>query len=112
MFWFCVFVVGSLLYLWRPWPLESWGRYWHLYSIVLPLLIGVVTTLWFTWGGIRDLRRLIRALRTVRRNEFDDGMVMGHANLDEAVAEAGDAATPDQKSPSSPAPENEHRSPA
>jgi SSS family solute:Na+ symporter len=85
MFWFLVFVVGSIWYLWRPWSLETWGRYWFISSILLPLLVGVITSVWLTWGGVRDLRRLFRDLRTSERNALDDGMVINHHNLDEVA---------------------------
>jgi SSS family solute:Na+ symporter len=85
VFWFAVFAVGSLWYLWRPWPLRIWGHYWYIYGILLPFVIGVITTVWFTWGGVRDLRRLFVALRTVRRSDLDDGTVVGHRNLDEVA---------------------------
>ncbi len=84
MFWFIVFLVGTAWYLWRPWSLVTWGHYWYIYVIFLPFIIGVVTTVWFTWGGIRDLIQLFRSLKTVKRNALDDGMVVGHHNLDEA----------------------------
>ncbi len=51
--------------------------------IILPLLVMGVTTVWFWVGGVRDLVRLFRRLKTVRRNDLDDGMVVGHRNLDE-----------------------------
>jgi hypothetical protein len=41
------------------------------------------TTVWFIWGGIRDLRRLFKSLKTVNRSDLDDGMVVAHHNLDE-----------------------------
>jgi SSS family solute:Na+ symporter len=43
----------------------------------------VVTGIWFTWGGLRDMRRLFSRLRTQRINALDDGTVIGHRNLDE-----------------------------
>lgn len=83
MFWFAVFVVMTLWYLLRPWPLHVWSTYWHINQVVVPLLIGIVTTVWFTWGGTRDLIRLFRVLPTVKRDARDDGTVAGHRNLDE-----------------------------
>lgn len=83
MFWFSIFAVMSLLYLIRPWPLSVWATYWHIYAIVIPIFIGVVTTIWFTWGGTRDLMRLFRDLPNVKRNALDDGSVVNHHNLDE-----------------------------
>ena len=86
MTWFVVFLVGTVWYLLRPWPLEVWGKYWYFTGILLPLGIGVVTTVWFTIGGIRDLIRLFRSLNATRRNARDDGMVVDHHNLDELPA--------------------------
>lgn len=83
MFWFSVFVVMTLLYLVRPWPLSVWATYWHIYAIVIPVFVGVVTTIWFTWGGTRDLLRLFRDLPHVKRSALDDGSVVGHHNRSE-----------------------------
>jgi len=85
MLWFLVFAVGCVWYLWHPWPLEIWGRYWFTYAILLPLVVGAITTVWLTWGGVRDLRRLFRDLRTCKHNALDDGMVVDHHNLDEVA---------------------------
>ena len=81
--WFVVFVVMTILYLFRPWPLSVWATYWHFYAILIPIFVGVVTTIWFTWGGTRDLIRLFRDLPHVKRNSLDDGSVVNHHNLDE-----------------------------
>jgi len=83
LFWFAIFVVMTLWYLISPWPLAVWATYWHLYAIVIPIFIGVITTIWFTWGGTRDLIRLFRELPNVKRNVLDDGSVINHQNLDE-----------------------------
>ena len=83
MFWFSVFAVMTVLYLISPWPLSVWSTYWHLYAIIIPVFVGVVTTIWFTWGGTRDLIRLFRDLPNVKRNALDDGSVVNHHNLGE-----------------------------
>lgn len=83
MFWFAIFVVMTALYLFRPWPVGVWATYWHLYAIIIPIFVGVVTTIWFTWGGTRDLIRLFQDLPNVKRNALDDGSVVNHHNLDE-----------------------------
>lgn len=83
MLWFLVFVVMSISYLVNPWPLSVWSEYWHLYAILIPVFVGVVTTIWFTWGGSRDLFRLFRDLPNVKRSALDDGSVANHRNLDE-----------------------------
>lgn len=95
MFWFVVFAVMTLGYLFHPWPMSVWSTYWHVSAIVLPLLIGIVTTVWFTWGGVRDLIRLFKALPNVKHNALDNGSVVNHHNLDESEPHTNTAATPD-----------------
>jgi SSS family solute:Na+ symporter len=45
----------------------------------------VITAIWFTWGGLRDMRALFRRLREQQVNHLDDGTVVGRQNLDEAA---------------------------
>jgi len=70
----------------KRWSLPYWSTYWWIYIIVLPLVIGIITTFWFTWGVLRDLRRLFRTLNQARRDERDDGTVKGdHMLADEPM---------------------------
>jgi SSS family solute:Na+ symporter len=86
MFWFFVFVIGTLWNLIRPWPTSWWSNYWHFQGVILPLIIGIITTVWFTWGGIRDLRRLFHSLKTVKRDALDNGSVVRSPNQDGIIA--------------------------
>lgn len=81
LFWFGVTVIGSLWNLVSPWPVSAWSTYWHITSIGLPIVISIVTALWFTWGGVRDIRALFRHLREERVCPMDDGTVINHSNL-------------------------------
>jgi hypothetical protein len=47
--------------------------------------MSLVTAVWFTWGGTRDIIRLFKRLKSEAVNELDDGTVVGHQNLDEAT---------------------------
>ena len=47
--------------------------------------MALVSAVWFIWGGLRDMRDLFRRLRNQKANPLDDGMVVGHQNLDEAT---------------------------
>jgi hypothetical protein len=64
-------------------------------------VIAIVMVVWFTWGGLKDIRELFARLRTAQRNALDDGTVAGHANLDEVAPpkplglDAAAAATPE-----------------
>ena len=69
-----LFVVGTL-YAWRARPSETaWAGFWQVYLYVL-FGMAVVTTVWFTVGGLVDIRNLFRALKTQERDFSDDGMV-------------------------------------
>ncbi|MBW8780302.1 MAG: sodium:proline symporter [Verrucomicrobia bacterium] len=94
LFWFILFVVGSVVYLIHPWSDETWSLYWCITSIWLPLVIGVLTTLWFTIGGVHDLRLFFRRLRTEKPDLLDDGVV--HA--DEVNPSAMPSAASDTRS--------------
>ena len=45
--------------------------------------MAVVTGIWFTCGGVLDIRNLFRRLGDLKANALDDGRVVGHQNLDE-----------------------------
>ncbi len=59
------------------WPKEWWATYFWFTSIFMSCLVGIVSTVWFTIGGIVDLRRLFRDLATKKDNFLDNGMVIG-----------------------------------
>jgi hypothetical protein len=40
-----------------------------------------VTLVWFTIGGLIDLRAFFHALKTMKRDARDDGRVVAHHNL-------------------------------
>jgi SSS family solute:Na+ symporter len=75
LFWCAVFVLGSLAYWIRPWSNEMWADYWFVVSFCLPMVIAVVTTVWFTIGCWGDMRRFFRRLREERVDVSDDGSV-------------------------------------
>jgi solute:Na+ symporter, SSS family len=81
--WFVIFVIGTVWNLIAPWPDSAWSLFWHISAVGLPVFISVVTGIWFTWGGLRDIRALFRHLRLQKINHLDDGTVLGHENLDE-----------------------------
>lgn len=85
--WFSVMIVGtswnllgqSGLVSWiKPWTNGAWLGFWHVTAIGLPVLITVVTGLWFTWGGIHDIRALFRSLKTYQIDDSDNGTVKDH----------------------------------
>ena len=94
MFWFSVFLVVTAWNLLSPWPNTLWANYWFVASVVVGFIVGLITTVWFMIGGITDLRRLFQALRSLQRNDHDDGTVVNseipvasHAANDERSAD-------------------------
>ena len=76
---FLVEAVWNLPPAWR-WSERTWVNLWIYYSLPLSILVAAVTTVWFTWGTVRDLFRLFRSLREDARTnanvEEDNGMVV------------------------------------
>lgn len=58
-----------------PWPSEYWGNYFRIVSVIVPGILAAFTTVWFCWGGIRDLRRMFRDLAERQCDDADDGRV-------------------------------------
>ena len=85
LFWFGVMLVGTAWNLLAPWPNAVWSSYWHIAGVGVPILMCAVTGIWFTWGGLLDIRQLFRSLHSQKINHLDDGTVVGHQNLDERV---------------------------
>ena len=66
----------------HPWPAAWWGRYFVVVYFLVPCAVAVVSTVWFSVGGVIGLRRLFRDLAA--RGEIDvldDGRVEGHVSL-------------------------------
>ena len=61
-FFFLVEAIWNLKPEWR-WTEATWTNIWIYYSLPLSLLVGIVTTVWFTWGSSRDLYRLLKSLK-------------------------------------------------
>lgn len=82
---FAIWLAATLLNLFprTRWSNNGWATYFYIVGIWIPLGVGAVTSVWFTWGGIRDLRALFRRLSQMRRNALDDGRVIGHQNADD-----------------------------
>ncbi len=83
LLWVVVLVVGCLWNSVRPWPLAWWADYWLVAGVALPLLIAMGTAIWFSIGGLRDVRLFFARLRVEKRDDRDDGTVINHRNWDE-----------------------------
>ena len=92
-----------VLVLWNaiwPWLNSWWAEWFKIQNLIVPSIIGVVTSIWFTIGGSVDLHRLFQRLGEEKTNELDDGRVVGHLSADDAAAWGTDTALPSKDSES------------
>jgi hypothetical protein len=71
--------INALVSVWNlafhAWPITWWSRYWLVCGVGLPFVVAVGTLAWFGVGCTRDLFAFFAALRTLKRDETDDGRV-------------------------------------
>jgi SSS family solute:Na+ symporter len=75
--WSACFVVVSVINLASPgtFPISWWAHFWHLYLMSL-FVLGIPITVWFTIGGVLDIKMLFRILSNPERDATDDGRVV------------------------------------
>jgi solute:Na+ symporter, SSS family len=83
MLWTLITVVGTVWNIFAPWSTQTWANYQIITGMGIPIIFALVTAVWFTWGGIRDMREFFRRLKEERVDERDDGTVVNHHNLGE-----------------------------
>ncbi|NNM88643.1 MAG: hypothetical protein HKL95_09000 [Phycisphaerae bacterium] len=88
MLWFVSFVIITVWACFFPWSNRAWWN-WNLVQIILLIVLSPLTTIWFTWGVVVDLRRLFVILKDRAVDVRDNGQVIGHCNADEVGVEAG-----------------------
>ncbi len=92
-------LIFLLVVIWNafsPWPLEWWGHYFFIVTLIIPGILAFFTVFWFGIGGVLDLFNLFRDLEARIVNPLDDGRVDGHVSLvDKAVLDAIDQAKSD-----------------
>lgn len=85
VFQFFIAFIGVLIWNWiSPWPAEWWSWYFFVIIIVLGIVVGSISTVWFMIGGAIDIRRLFRDLAKRVDNPLDDGWVKEHVSLVDA----------------------------
>lgn len=75
VFWVLVMIAGTVWNLIAPWSDRVWSRFWWWAGVVLPLGAGLVTTVWFTGGVLRDMGRFFSQSKAQQEDVGDDGSV-------------------------------------
>jgi Na+/proline symporter len=78
---FLTFIVVIIWNVISPWPMEWWAHFFLMTNLVVAIGIGLISTVWFTVGGVIDLRRLFRDLRARVDDPLDDGWVEGNMSV-------------------------------
>lgn len=78
--WFAIGLVGTIYGLGHEISDDAWGRFW-LIMVIWLMFLAFVTVIWFLIGGTHNLIEMFRTLKTIKRDELDDGRVIGHHSL-------------------------------
>ena len=85
------FLMVMIWNVFSPWPARWWSVYFLIIVLIVPAIMASITSVWFGIGGVVDLTRLFRDLKTRIVNPLDDGRVEGNMSLaDKAQLEAVD----------------------
>jgi SSS family solute:Na+ symporter len=72
--WTVVFIIGTIYNLTTEVRNESWMQFWKIYTWIY-LITSILVTIWFTLGGMANLKEMIHSLRTMVRDHKDSGFV-------------------------------------
>lgn len=65
-----------VIWIWiSPWPVKWRGMYYFITMLGVGSIIGAVSSIWFMWGGIRDMLRMFRDLAARKADPDDNGVV-------------------------------------
>ena len=69
------FVLVLIVNAISPWKPKQWSVYYLITLIIIPSIIGIISTFWFSIGGFIDLKRMFHDLAARKRDFTDDGRV-------------------------------------
>jgi SSS family solute:Na+ symporter len=72
--WVAVFVIGTVLNLTGEVGDLAWMRFWRTYTMIM-LAVSVAVIVWFSIGGVVNLKDMVRSLRVMTRDHADTGFV-------------------------------------
>ena len=72
--WTLVFIIGTIYNLNYEVSDDTWMSFWQIY-VLIHVAVATVTILWFSIGGMRDLKIMFARLSRMKRDDNDDGFV-------------------------------------
>ncbi|MBA4312002.1 MAG: sodium:solute symporter [Chlorobiaceae bacterium] len=73
--WVVVFIIGTIYNLTHEVSNISWMKFWEIY-IWIYLLTSIIVIIWFTIGGIINVKEMMTALKAMKRDHADSGYVV------------------------------------
>lgn len=75
--WFILFIIATIYEVYKGVPDSFWISFWK-FKLWFGFILGFGTTIWFICGGIQDVLKMFKLLRSTRRDDTDDGWVEEH----------------------------------
>ena len=72
--WVVVFIIGTIYNLTHAVSNASWMNFWEIYIWVY-LFTSIIVIIWFTIGGVINVKEMLSALKTMKRDHADSGYV-------------------------------------
>jgi solute:Na+ symporter, SSS family len=73
--WTIIFLGGTIYNLTHEVEASSWMNYWKYYVIIYAVVSALVL-IWFTIGGVIDMKAMFKQLTSMKRDDTDDGFVV------------------------------------
>ena len=81
------FVVIVIINAIKPLDMGDWSNYFLITFLIVPGIVAVITTFWFGYGAIKDMRQLFRDLKArTAVDNLDNGQVEGNVSLADKAA--------------------------
>ena len=73
--WVVVFIIGTIYNLTNDVSNSAWMKFWEIY-VWIYLLVSIIVIIWFTIGGVINLKEMLCTLKMMKRDHSDDGFVI------------------------------------
>lgn len=73
--WVVAFIIGTIYNLTHEVSNSSWMKFWEIY-IWIYLFTSIIVIIWFTIGGIINMKQMVTALKAMKRDHADSGYVV------------------------------------
>lgn len=75
--WVAVFIIGTIINLTNDVPDSAWMTFWRYY-VIINLIVSFIILIWFSYGGFKDFKDMMRRLKNMVRDHLDNGTVRNH----------------------------------